>query len=698
MTAAEHRQRLIRTASRLLAAPAARGARGGGEAMEAAAAGPETTARQRFSGQDQEIMERVTAERPISEADANRLEAIILPGLRPVFDIRIGEFEELPAPWTNLNTPAARERLRKCIRAVGRVDIIGHPRLAYGGTGFLVGPNLLLTNRHVASVFVNGVGARNLALTFRSRIDLKQEAGSEDSLLLTVTKATMVHPYWDAALLTVTGVPGDLAPLTLASDAARGSRLIAVVGYPAFDPRNNQEVQREVFRNLFEKKRLQPGYITGAGVVSSFGHRVEAATHDASTLGGNSGSAVVDVETGHVVGLHFAGVYLDTNYAVPSWELALDPNVVDLGVQFAKAAGMPGPPLPRPAWLSSWRELERPAASSSGGVVVGGSGGGGGAAAARAVAIGGDGGATWTIPIEVTIRLGTPARAGFGGTAAFVTARGAMPKAAADPLDQLKEARRRITEDPAAYYPEAEDTADAEQYYAGVQPDGPGLFDQMNQLLTESHTKVMPYKPTIHLYPVVDLQPDGDLISIYSEQAMDPEELIRSEGPMEQAIEAMIAAGASEETIADLEAIQTNSAEHVVPQSWFQQKQPMRGDLHHLFACERNCNSFRSNTTYWEFGPEEKVMEDCGRSERNEDKFEPKGGRGAVARATLYFLVRYAGTVDYSADRLAVLLRWHRDNPVSLYERHRNREIFLKQGNRNPFIDHADWADLMEFA
>ena len=39
----------------------------------------------------------------------------------------------------------------------------------------------------------------------------------------------------------------------------------------------------------------------------------------------------------------------------------------------------------------------------------------------------------------------------------------------------------------------------------------------------------------------------------------------------------------------------------------------MRGDLHHLFACEQKCNSFRRNTPYFEF-KEEAVMEDCCRS------------------------------------------------------------------------------------
>jgi endonuclease G, mitochondrial len=53
-----------------------------------------------------------------------------------------------------------------------------------------------------------------------------------------------------------------------------------------------------------------------------------------------------------------------------------------------------------------------------------------------------------------------------------------------------------------------------------------------------------------------------------------------------------------------------------VPQSWFSKREPMRGDLHHLFACEARCNSFRGNTPYADFpDAQERQMSDCGRSE-----------------------------------------------------------------------------------
>jgi len=152
----------------------------------------------------------------------------------------------------------------------------------------------------------------------------------------------------------------------------------------------------------------------------------------------------------------------------------------------------------------------------------------------------------------------------------------------------------------------------------------------------------------------------------------------------------------SVELEAELEAQFKYNCEHVVPQSWFGKASPMRGDLHHLFACDSRCNSFRSNYPY-STHELERTMEDCGRLEN--DLFEPKGGKGAVARATLYFVVRYPRYVGqrYIGDRLRNLLRWHEEFPPDEWERHRNVAIHALQGNRNPFVDFPGWAKEIEF-
>ena len=126
--------------------------------------------------------------------------------------------------------------------------------------------------------------------------------------------------------------------------------------------------------------------------------------------------------------------------------------------------------------------------------------------------------------------------------------------------------------------------------------------------------------------------------------------------------EAAIGPDAFTDELDELDAQMPYNCEHVVPQSSFAKKEPMRGDLHHLFTCESRCNSFRSNTPYYEFNDDRAVMHDCGRSEPGEaGRFEPRAGKGAVARATMYFLLRYPGMIgdesrELQAERLPILL------------------------------------------
>jgi deoxyribonuclease I len=139
------------------------------------------------------------------------------------------------------------------------------------------------------------------------------------------------------------------------------------------------------------------------------------------------------------------------------------------------------------------------------------------------------------------------------------------------------------------------------------------------------------------------------------------------------------------------------NCEHVVPQSRFHEQEPMRGDLHHLFACEPSCNSMRSNFPYYDFAHDEpqvyaeRIREGCGLAE--EKKFEPEYGKGIVSRATMYFILRYKNVdIDDKVD-LPLLLTWHNRYQVTKHEKHRNAAIFEIQGNRNPFIDYPEWAE-----
>lgn len=244
------------------------------------------------------------------------------------------------------------------------------------------------------------------------------------------------------------------------------------------------------------------------------------------------------------------------------------------------------------------------------------------------------------------------------------------------------------------------DPADADAaraYYATLNADATPQerFLALSELVTGTHARVLAYAPAEELYPWVDVWPDGRLRSLYSGREHTPAELIEADRAAQARRDRLAAAeGLNADALED--ALPYN-CEHVVPQSWFARRQPMRGDLHHLFACEPDCNSFRGNTPYFDF-PDygEAIRSDCGRREPGE--FEPAHGRGAAARATLYFLLRYPGVIrQYAPRHLQTLLAWHAAHPPGDWERHRNAAIHAAQGNRNPLIDHPDWAATTDF-
>ena len=152
-----------------------------------------------------------------------------------------------------------------------------------------------------------------------------------------VKQIVLIHPYWDMALLAVEGLPASAKPLSLSMRDIPSDPMIevAAIGYPAFDYRNDASEQNDLFRNVFGVKRLQPGTLGGRQDTESFGKMVPALRHNCSTLGGNSGSALIDLDRGEVIALHFGGRYHDINYGVPACELAKDGRVVGAGVKFA---------------------------------------------------------------------------------------------------------------------------------------------------------------------------------------------------------------------------------------------------------------------------------------------------------------------------------------------------------------------------
>src|SRR6478735_1577387 len=103
--------------------------------------------------------------------------------------------QQLTSTWSQLSEEPIRTKIEACFPSVGRIDATGVP---YGGTGFVVGDGLIMTNRHVAMIFAQGIGTRSA--TFQAgqsaSIDFYQELGRDNTDRLAIEKVMMIHPYW----------------------------------------------------------------------------------------------------------------------------------------------------------------------------------------------------------------------------------------------------------------------------------------------------------------------------------------------------------------------------------------------------------------------------------------------------------------------------------------------------------------------
>ena len=150
------------------------------------------------------------------------------------------------------------------------------------------------------------------------------------------------------------------------------------------------------------------------------------------------------------------------------------------------------------------------------------------------------------------------------------------------------------------------------------------------------------------------------------------------------------------------------SREHVWAKSHggFDDDPPTGTDAHNLHACDISVNSSRSDKDFDNGGSPHSEATECF---YDADSWEPRDAvKGDVARTMLYMATRYEGTVSNEPDlelidvipssgptfgKLSTLMEWHNQDPVDDFERNRNDVVFSYQNNRNPFIDHPEYAD-----
>ncbi|MGO3421181.1 MAG: endonuclease [Pseudoalteromonas distincta] len=164
--------------------------------------------------------------------------------------------------------------------------------------------------------------------------------------------------------------------------------------------------------------------------------------------------------------------------------------------------------------------------------------------------------------------------------------------------------------------------------------------------------------------------------------------------------------------------------EHSFPKSWFGGTiEPMNSDVHHIYATDGYVNSKRSNFPFGEVASASftstngsKLGSAASSLNYSGTVFEPIDEfKGDFARAYFYMATRYENVIGtwqtkttssnvvlngssnqvFESWVVAMLLNWHNSDPVSQMELDRNQAAFEFQGNRDPYIDHPEFVEMI---
>lgn len=225
------------------------------------------------------------------------------------------------------------------------------------------------------------------------------------------------------------------------------------------------------------------------------------------------------------------------------------------------------------------------------------------------------------------------------------------------------------------YYDEVQDEMDKYNYYKNMTDIN---YNTLNNLLSSTYKH---NNRRIGLWALAERHEDGTLRCVYTNKLLETNDCIR---------------------------VSKADEEHGVPQSWYRGSKSHPGtDMHNIFIVDKDANSTRGNAIYGvlddviakrKIGGYIYAKPDTGK--KNYTYFLPHNNIGIICRATLYAMVCYKNTYmrSYFPEES---LNWIIENavniPVTLWEKHRNREIYLLQRNRNPFIDNPHWAKYVDF-
>ena len=222
------------------------------------------------------------------------------------------------------NIPSTVPAVQTAYHAVGRVGL-AQKRRAVGrdkslGTAILIDKDRVMTNRHVFDKIYKLIGnpRKPIGVEFFG----ERNSDASEFYELTAKDAIIIEEYDAIILKLAKPVTKEREPIkfsTLAPETYDETKVF-VIGYPARPARYTDEIRQAMNGDrIFSVKRYSEGKIFrhiedtdneyGVETIISGRYSVKnqllAICHQASTLPGNSGSAIISQETGDLIGLHF---------------------------------------------------------------------------------------------------------------------------------------------------------------------------------------------------------------------------------------------------------------------------------------------------------------------------------------------------------------------------------------------------------
>lgn len=267
------------------------------------------------------------------------LEALVALEGRPAVRVRDTSLEldhEKTQGWFDvLATAESSRHFSKVLDGIGRIDYKGR----HCGTGFVVRAGLILTNRHVVQKFMASKKPSAPIQLEDLTIDFSDTPTAEDSrrfriisvAALEATPVTLAVDLniFDAILLEVeekndhgAALPAPL--VMLGHGEAYQPAHALVVGYPgrpdlsALDVSMREKifpVLNAIFSSDYGTKYASPCELKTTSWRFDSKGRKWVISHDATTLGGSSGSCMVGLQSPYpVIGLHIGGTWLKENF------------------------------------------------------------------------------------------------------------------------------------------------------------------------------------------------------------------------------------------------------------------------------------------------------------------------------------------------------------------------------------------------